>query len=398
MLYETEKTVLALVITYPDLREIFDQRYKSGMFTHPEANNVFGIISELLREEKAVDWDRIIERSIGRVDPSYITGIQDKQLLVIAPSQRESYFISKMNELDDELTRKLLSDMLSKTLHLGEPEIERIKKLLNDREESKPTELSDITTAVSEYTEWKEREHTGISFGFPTIDNAIGDFSPGELVAIMGRTATGKTFTALNTLHSMRSKFTDVNMGIFSMEMGKATLSERMMQINSGVSRLEITPDHQTALIQAYRGLHVYSRVYSTSEIADTITKDRLRVAVIDHLQLIKGQGTSLYEKTTRIMQDLKTMAKERGCVLFILVQLSRKAGDGDIAVRLDHARDSGAIEEHSDFIVGIWNPGVRKDTRTLKLLKNKRGWTLGIDVHFDENTGRMIEQVPETR
>ena len=260
-----------------------------------------------------------------------------------------------------------------------------------------------VSTVIKEYEGWKDAEDTGIKLGYHRIDHNTGDFTWGEIVAIMGRTATGKTFAALNTIHSLRHLFNTIPIGFFSMEMSYPALGERMIQINSNVSRHEIKVGHLQDLEKTYEGLYIYNRVYSVSEIESIIKRDGLKVVFIDHLQLIKGQGVSLYEKTTRIMQDLKTMAKAQNIVLFILVQLSRKAGEGTIAVTLDMARDSGAIEEHSDFIVGIWNlerevkgEAKDKDMRAMRLLKNKRGMTTGIKVHFNPETGRMIEVMPE--
>jgi len=402
MLYETEKTVLALAITYPDLMEILIHERRPGMFAHPEAVKTFDLILEIKGDERAVDWDRLIDRGAGVISGSYFVAIQDKQLLVIPKHGLREYFVEKVMELKRDVVKKELGKIIERPT-LSETEHREILSVLDGIEHKSDTEPSDISIALDEYSEWKSREHTGISLGFPTIDNHTGDFSPGEVVAIMARTFVGKTFVALNSLHSMRAKFSQVKMGMFSMEMSKAPLAERMMQINSNVSRHDIEDDHQDSLSTAYQGLHIYSKVYSVAEIGETVKRDKLSVIFIDHLQLVKGQGSSLYEKTTRIMQDLKTLAKEYGIVLFILVQLSRKAGEGKDAVTLDMARDSGAIEEHSDFILALWNLErevkgelVSKDSRAMRLLKNKRGSTIGIKVHFNPDTGRMIEQMPE--
>ena len=65
----------------------------------------------------------------------------------------------------------------------------------------------------------------------------------------------------------------------------------------------------------------------------------------------------------------------------------------------IDMARDSGAIEENSDFIVGLWNPGSKENADDdlkgkirIRLLKNKRGQVDGITCVFNPETGKLYE------
>lgn len=71
--------------------------------------------------------------------------------------------------------------------------------------------------------------------------------------------------------------------------------------------------------------------------------------------------------------------------------------------VRLTMARDSGVVEEASDFILGAWRPELGYDDETkvpedmknrifIKLLKNKRGPTKRISGFFDKKIGKMWE------
>jgi replicative DNA helicase len=66
-------------------------------------------------------------------------------------------------------------------------------------------------------------------------------------------------------------------------------------------------------------------------------------------------------------------------------------------------ARDSGVIEEASDFILGAWRPELGYDDETkvpedmknrlfIKLLKNKRGPTKLVSGFFDKKIGKMWE------
>ena len=96
-------------------------------------------------------------------------------------------------------------------------------------------------------------------------------------------------------------------------------------------------------------------------------------------------------------------MAKNKDIIIFLLIQLSRKGEGGWVPVTIDMARGSGTIEENCDFLVGIWNPNLYPDIDekeaeywrgklAVKLLKNKRGITIGTQCHFDQYTGKIYE------
>ena len=225
----------------------------------------------------------------------------------------------------------------------------------------------------------------------------------------MGRTTTGKTFVSINILNSIINK-TNVNIGYFSLEMSKATLVERMMQIHFDQSRFEISRMVKEKILfhddflEKYKDLKVYGRIYSVSDISRLVERDGLKIIFIDFLQLIrKTRGKSLYENVTHQIEELKELAKNKGVVIFLLIQLSRKGEGGWIPVTIDMARDSGTIEENCDFLIGIWNPSLYPDIDdesteewkgklAIKLLKNKRGITIGTTCSFNSDTGKIYE------
>ena len=85
--------------------------------------------------------------------------------------------------------------------------------------------------------------------------------------------------------------------------------------------------------------------------------KEKTDVVLVDYLQLMRGDtNVSRNECIGRIMQDLKSIAKEFNLVVIVLSQLSR-----DIEKRGPHAtprladlRDSGEIEQVADLVVFI--------------------------------------------
>jgi len=67
--------------------------------------------------------------------------------------------------------------------------------------------------------------------------------------------------------------------------------------------------------------------------------------------------------------------------------------------VTIDMARESGTIEEDSDFIIGCWQPWLKDQhdeywngKMCMQLLKNKRGQIAGCEFGFDYKSGRIWE------
>ena len=147
----------------------------------------------------------------------------------------------------------------------------------------------------------------------------------------------------------------------------------------------------------------------SLSDIASYVrlieTEKNVKVGVIgiDYLGLMDGPGSNTYETISRLATGTKNIAKLLNIPVILLSQVSRKGGSGQSEISLDMGRDSGAIEEGADFVLGLWQqPRDEKDvdvwaeglpdekTQTgliCKVLKNRKGpagscWTLELAAH----------------
>jgi len=306
---------------------------------------------------------------------------------------------------EDKAKRAILSEM-NKELLGHTPNFDRLQTLVDKGKVIKLTqEKVDFQAAYDAYVEWKERRSTNIVTGFPTFDKLTDSYDRGELVSIMGRTTTAKTWTALNIL-SRLLPHVDAKIGFFSMEMAKSALIERMMQLHFGLSRYDVYKEriagrfNEKQFFDIHRDLNIYGKVYSVKEVERLVDRDGLKIVFLDYLQLMKmGEGKSIYEKTTYRMQETKEMAKNKEVMVFLMVQLSRKAEGGWIPVTIDMARESGTIEESSDFIIGTWDPSLKEGASVkhdgqlrMRLLKNKRGPTIGITCSFSKVSGKIYE------
>jgi replicative DNA helicase len=129
----------------------------------------------------------------------------------------------------------------------------------------------------------------------------------------------------------------------------------------------------------------------------------KVGVIGIDYLGLMDGPGTNTYETISRLAVGTKNIAKLLNIPVILLSQVSRKGGSGQSEISLDMGRDSGAIEEGADFVLGLWQqprdekdvdvwaeglPGEKTQIDLIcKILKNRKGsagttWKLELAAH----------------
>jgi replicative DNA helicase len=115
------------------------------------------------------------------------------------------------------------------------------------------------------------------------------------------------------------------------------------------------------------------------------------------------GPGANTYETISRLATGTKNVAKLLNIPAILLSQVSRKGGSGQSEISLDMGRDSGAIEEGADFVLGLWQhprdesdidvwaeglpDGETQIDLICKILKNRKGpagstWKLELTAH----------------
>ena len=95
---------------------------------------------------------------------------------------------------------------------------------------------------------------------------------------------------------------------------------------------------------------------------------------LIDYLGYIRDtESGSAYDKVSRTAKGIKALAKRANIRIVLLCQTSRAGEDGTVPVMLHHLRDSGAIEESADNVLGLWHA---QETGRLhgELLKARHG------------------------
>ncbi len=158
-------------------------------------------------------------------------------------------------------------------------------------------------------------------------------------------------------------------MGLFSLEMPKNQLMQRMLSARCLISLKNIQSgnleeDHLNKLIIGASELSKRKIfIDDTSTTLPTIRgkaktlkqKEGLDVIIIDYLQLIESVGvsSSREQEVAKISRELKAMAKSLKITVIALAQLSRAAESrNDPRPMLSDLRESGSIEQDADMVL----------------------------------------------
>ena len=248
----------------------------------------------------------------------------------------------------------------------------------------------------------------GISTGLPDLDRTILGLNKSELILIAARPGMGKTSIALNmALHAAMNLGKTV--AIFSLEMSREQLTTRLL------SRAALVPSQNllTGQLseQQWRAISDAAQSLSATDIRiddnPTLTVSDMNaqcrrvqdldLVVIDYLQLMQSAGSGhswSNESRTQAVSDisrmLKIMAKELNIPVICLSQLSRaNESRPDKRPMLSDRRESGAIEQDADVVIGLYRDGYyNKECENPNLaeaiiLKNRKGSTGTVELSW---------------
>lgn len=236
-------------------------------------------------------------------------------------------------------------------------------------DDSHALKICEIAPGVAETLSSTEHRHSGVPTGFDELDEMLGGLHAGEMIVIAGRPSMGKTALGLNIGEHVAEHSGGV-VGLFSLEMGREALIERLLLKRSGLDSVQLrsgylTPEDRERLRQAGDSFQdVQLLIDDSAGITSQQIRARaqnwqqqhdLRLVLIDYLQLIRptDKRRSRYEETTDISGQMKTLARLLNIPVIVLAQLNRQTeGREGNRPRLSDLRDSGAIEQDADVVI----------------------------------------------
>ena len=213
---------------------------------------------------------------------------------------------------------------------------------------------------------------TGLATGFVDIDEMTSGLQKGDLVIVAARPAMGKTSFCLNIAQHVSMRIGET-VGLFSLEMSKEQLALRLLCADARIDahRLrtgKLNEKDWARLAKSYNDLS-QSRLFiddsATISPLEMRAKCRrlkaehgLALIIVDYLQLVTSAGRSenRQQELSAISRSMTGLAKELGCPVIALSQLSRAPeARTDRRPQLSDLRESGAIEQDADIVMFIY-------------------------------------------
>jgi hypothetical protein len=264
-------------------------------------------------------------------------------------------------------------------------------------------DLVEIEERYSKYAQNIETDGFHLGSWLPSFASSTRPIVPGELVMILGATGVGKTAILSNIANAARN----LRILFFELELPEELLFERLVSMRSGFPCDKIEESYKSGqkngpdvLGKMFKSLHICTESrLSVSDIEERINRaelkigDRPQVVLIDYVGLIKGEGSSRYDRTSQIAEDLKVMAKATRTIVICASQISRKGSDDEPEVFLTDAKDSGSIENSSGLVLGAWRDVEEPETMHIKILKNTKGRSgFTVPCHYNGSTMRITQ------
>jgi replicative DNA helicase len=263
----------------------------------------------------------------------------------------------------------------------------------------------------------------GVPTGFRGLDDKLAGLQKSDLIILAARPSMGKTTLALNIAQHVAVK-EGIPVGIFSLEMSKEQLIDRLLAAESGVDSWKLRtgsledsdfPKINNAMA-TLSDAPIFIDDSPMANVMEMRTKARrlqsehdLGLIVIDYLQLMSGRKSSSdnrVQEVSEISRGLKGLARELNVPVIALSQLSRSVESRSPAIpQLSDLRESGSIEQDADVVMFIYrddyynketeNPGIAN----ILIKKHRNGPTGEVDVFFqpEQLLFRDIDRVRTT-
>ena len=337
---------------------------------------LFDAMCRIFNEGKQVDQITLSEklRQMGAPEEIYkLEYLSD----ILAGQQTSAFVMNYAGIVRDKATlRKMIkaSDVIAMNCYeakdtteniLGEAE-DSIFKLVQDRNGSREF------TPMNEDAAKNKGRVTGIPTGFIDLDLKLAGLHGGELILIAARPAMGKTAFELSIVHHVAVK-ENVPVAVFSLEMSKESLTQRLLAIDAMVDSQnirtgELSDDDWDKIIESSDSIAA-APIFIDDDSDLTISKMRSKcrklkqtknigLIVIDYLQLMSSQGNveSRQQFISEVSRAMKGIARELKVPVIALSQLNRAVDSRpDHRPVLADLRESGAIEQDSDVVMFIY-------------------------------------------
>lgn len=317
----------------------------------------------------------------------------------------------------------------------------RIFDIASEDINAEPESLKELLLAEMERIEQAEgKAVAGTATGFTDLDELLSGLQAEEMLILAARPSMGKTAIALNIAEQIafggstpwapKQINNPVAVGVFSLEMARGALTQRLLSSRSGVDSNQLRTgrvnDSEWGKLQRSSAELAEAPIYIDDTPGMTVLAMRAKARrmkqrhnigciVIDYLQLLTSPTAgreSRQVEVSDISRSIKSLARELKIPVICLAQLNRGAEQREgNRPRMSDLRESGSIEQDADVVMLLhresyyhrgdpsWdptNPEFDEDNREklnmteLIIAKQRNGPTGTVKLIWDASTVRF--------
>ncbi|OQB06705.1 MAG: Replicative DNA helicase [bacterium ADurb.Bin212] len=415
-----DKNALIKIIDIVTAQDFYDENHGlifEAMLTLFEKRRPIDIVTltEQLESEKILD-------QVGGA--SYLTDLVNG-----TPSAANVVHYAKI--VSDKAVLRRLIEASSNISELGFDEDAEISETLDKAEQSlfavsqkfmkdKFVAVKDILTEAFDRIDKIHKDKDkgalrGVPSGFRDLDAITAGFQKSDLIILAARPSMGKTSIVLNIAEHIAIE-EKIPVGIFSLEMSKEQLVDRLLSSQAGVDSWKLRTgnlsDEDFPRIGYAMGVLSEAPMYFDDTPGQNVMEIRakarrlqmehgLGLIIIDYLQLMEGRSKggdpNRVQEISEISRSLKGLARELNVPVIALSQLSRAVEHRpDKRPQLSDLRESGSIEQDADVVMFLYrdeyyDPETDKKGITEILIKKHRNGPTGfVEVYFQPEQMRF--------
>ena len=431
---EAEASLLGSILIDPSVLNDVQLIISNGDDFFKKPNGlIFEAMVELYNKSSTVDLvqlqqlvsDRNLIENIGGVD--YLLEVAN----AVPSAARASHYARLVKE--KSVIRQLIA-AAGEILQDAYEHPENPEAILNDAEsrifsiaqqsEQRHAETLDqlLQEAIRQLEENEGRIVTGVSTGYPSIDEITSGLQKSEMIIVAARPSMGKTALALNMAENMARN--GVPVGIFSLEMSRQQLTQRLLSSRAQVSSHKIrrnllsNTDMSAILSAANELMQVPLYIDDTPALSIMQLRAKARrlkqkhdvgAIFIDYLQLMTSgrRSESRQQEVSEISRGAKALARELNIPVVCLSQLNRAAEQREgHRPRMSDLRESGSIEQDADVVTMLHRESYyhvndptwlqenadKESLAELIITKQRNGPTGSIKLTWDNTCTRFYE------
>ena len=382
---EAEKSILGAILLNS---QAYDEAAAFGLvpedFSLDSHRKIYRAMSSLAESASAIDLVTVVNyldqhRDLAKVgDSGYVAGLLDgvpdrPSIKHYARIVREKAARLKIVHACEATQAGLSQEMTSGDAI--EYLTDTMLQVQTGSDEAPARRVIEFTDAT--YSDWVKLSETdstlvGLSTGVNALDLSTTGIRETELWVYAGRTGDGKTNLALQAAAANCRE--EIPVAIFSVEVAKEALLQRLWagegRVGFGDIRFPRRLSAETKLTIKQAMLEVgrwplfvveESGIQLSKLIAKAkllIRREKVRLIVVDYVQLVATHGRDERERLTKISRGLMGLAKDTGVPVIGVSQLSRpKDGNENQRPAIFNLKESGSLENDAHVVVMIYRP-----------------------------------------